>query len=359
MTLPIFIDNIAFYLQKTGGVTVVWKELLLRLIKRYPETVSLFYKNPPTNIFYDSIKDNFRIRYLPLYNLTIQRYFPVSLKNISRPFIFHSTYYRYSTNHKAINITTVHDFTYEYYTTGLVKKIHCWQKYKAIRHSQFVICISENTKKDLFKFLPDIDQDKVRVIYNGVSDDYYPIQTWNRNIIPFEKNDYLLFVGARSSYKNFDFLVTSLRGTEYKLVVVGAELSKTEIELLKCNLKDNYYYAGRLSNTDLNNLYNGAYAFVYPSSYEGFGIPILEAQRAGCPVIAYNASSIPEVIGDTPLLMNNLTTDELLGKLSLLKDINKRQDIIQKGYINAMKFSWDKSFEKLMEVYNEAECLLL
>ena len=113
-----------------------------------------------------------------------------------------------------------------------------------------------------------------------------------------------------------------------------------------------------VSDYELNNLYNGAYAFVYPSSYEGFGIPILEAQRAGCPVIAYNASSIPEVIGDTPLLMNNLTTDELLGKLSLLKDINKRQDIIQKGYINAMKFSWDKSFEKLMEVYNEAECLL-
>lgn len=355
MTLPIFIDNIAFYLQKTGGVTVVWKELLLRLIKRYPETVSLFYKKPPTNIFYDSIKDNFRIRYLPLYNLTIQRYFPVLLKNISQPFIFHSTYYRYSTNHKAINITTVHDFTYEYYTTGLVKKIHCWQKYKAIRHSQFVICISENTKKDLFKFLPDINPDKVKVIYNGVSDDYYPIQTWNGNIIPFKKKDYLLFVGARSLYKNFNFLVTSLKNTKYKLVIVGAKLTKNEIDLLKCNLNDNYYYAGRLSNTDLNNLYNGAYAFIYPSSYEGFGIPILEAQKAGCPVIAYNTSSIPEIIGDKTLLMNNLTRDELLDKLSILENEKTREVIIRKGYKNAHNYSWDRSFEELIKVYEEAE----
>lgn len=357
MTLPIFIDNIAFYLQKTGGITVVWKELLLRLMKRCPETVSLFYKRVPTNIFYDSIKEQFNIRYLPLYNLRIQRYFPILLKGINEPFIFHSTYYRYSTNHKAINITTVHDFTYEYFSTGLTKKIHCWQKYEAIRHSEFIICISENTKKDLFKFLPDIDPNKVRVIYNGVSDDYYPIKNWNGNIIPFKQNDYLLFVGARSSYKNFEFLVTSLKGTQYKLVVVGAKLTKSETELLEYNLNDNYYYAGRLSNMDLNNLYNGAYAFIYPSSYEGFGIPILEAQKAGCPVIAYNVSSIPEIIGNTPLLMNNLSADELLGKLSLLRDANLRKNVIQEGYMNAIKFSWDKSFEELIKVYEEAERL--
>ena len=106
--------------------------------------------------------------------LRYKRYLPVTCKNVNESFIFHSSYFRISSNPNAINITTVHDFTYEYFYHGLHKWIHCWQKYYAIRKSKYVVCISENTKKDLLNFLPDVDEKKIHVIYNGVSDDYYP-----------------------------------------------------------------------------------------------------------------------------------------------------------------------------------------
>lgn len=355
--LPLYIDSIAFYLQKSGGVSVVWKEIILRLINSKFKIINLQYRKNPKNIFYKCFENRIKKVILPLYNLSVQRYLPVWISNERRKFIFHSTYYRYCLNSNAVNITTVHDFTYEYYLSGLKKVIHCWQKYKAIRKSKFIICISENTKQDLLKFLPDIDHCKIKVIYNGVSDDYYPDSNWDNSLIPFAKKDYLLFVGARDAYKNFVFLITSLNGTGYKLVVVGPELTSVEIELLNSNLGDNYYYAGRLLNRDLNKLYNGAFAFIYPSSYEGFGIPVIESQKAGCPVIAYNASSIPEIIGDTTLLMDNLTKEELLNKLALLKDEKNRVKIIQDGYANAERFSWDKSFKELIKVYEEAEFL--
>lgn len=357
MKIPIYIDNIAFYLQKSGGITVVWKELLSRLISLYNNVFCLNYKYPPSNIFYDLIKGKVRVKYLKLFNLNIQRYFPVTLKGEKSTFIFHSTYYRYCTNPNAINITTVHDFTYEYFRSGIVKQIHCWQKYRAIRNSKYIICISQNTKQDLLKFVPECSEDKIRVIYNGVSNDYFPTSFWDDKIIPFNKNEYLLFVGARDSYKNFNFLVDALKNSNYKLVIVGGTLTSREINMLDLNLKANYFYAGRLSNEKLNILYNGAFAFVYPSAYEGFGIPVIEAQKAGCPVIAYNSSSIPEIIGDKTLLMNDLTKKDLFDKLLMISDPIKRKKIIEKGLINAQRFSWEQTFNEVIRVYNEAERL--
>lgn len=356
--LPIYIDNIAFYLQKSGGITVVWQELIKRLKKCNCNISFLNYPASPLNIFYDSIKDGLNIKYLKLFCLSIQRYLPIYLPNEENPFIFHSTYYRYAANSKAINITTVHDFTYEYFSSGLKKRIHCWQKYRAIRKSKYVICISENTKKDLLKFVPDYPEERIRVIYNGVSDSYHPILYWDSSIIPYKRYTYLLFVGARMEYKNFKFLVKSLKDSDYKLVIVGPDLNNDEIRLLKDCFID-YYYAGRLSNENLNMLYNGAFAFVYPSSYEGFGIPVLEAQKAGCPVIAFNTSSIPEIIGDSRLLLHTLNRDDLLEKLRLLSDNIQRNDIIQKGIENSKRFNWNLTYERLLELYKEAEQIVI
>jgi len=92
---------------------------------------------------------------------------------------------------------------------------------------------------------------------------------------------------------------------------------------------------------------------LYPSSYEGVGLPVLEAQRAGCPVIAYNASSIPEIIGDTPLLMKELTVKELTDKIHLLNDSALTESIKNEGVKNAQRFSWDKMAREYQEIYNE------
>lgn len=354
----LIIDNIIFYLQKSGGISVVWYELISRLMREgYFQLMFLEYKTPPQNIFYDELKLANKLKiFRSLFYLKLQRFLPIKLRRMDAPFIFHSSYYRYSTNSSAINITTVHDFTYEYYSKGLPKWLHCWQKYKAIRHSDYIICISENTKKDLLKFLPDIDERKISVIYNGVSDDYFPLTDCTLSDLPFPKNEYLLFVGTRSGYKNFKFAIETLKDIKSKmLVIVGSPLTRKEIKELDLKVGSNRYVcAGRVSNTQLNILYNNAYALLYPSYYEGFGIPILEAQKAACPVIAYNSSSIAEVMGDSPLKLNELTVNNIKRCFQLLDDENIRNEIIAIGLENVRKYTWDKMYDQVKELYHNA-----
>lgn len=106
-----------------------------------------------------------------------------------------------------------------------------------------------------------------------------------------------------------------------------------------------------LSNSELNILYNNAFALLYPSSYEGFGIPILEAMRAGCPFIALNNSSIPEVAGNAGVLLNELTRESLAYAFSNIK-LN-RELIISLGFTQSNKFSWDKTYDDTLNLYNK------
>ena len=352
----ILFDNVVFDLQKSGGISVVWYELVRRFLENNTLDVSFIDNGNTTNKYRKDL--NIAVSaisgqdmYIP-----ISRYLPVRI-NASEPFIFHSSYYRYCKSSYAKSITTVHDFTYEYFRNGFKKRLHCWQKYNAIRHSDYVVCISENTKKDLLKFLPDVDESKIRVIYNGVSEDYYVIdEDTERKKLPFEKGKYLVFVGNRvDEYKNFSLLKRCVSSSKYSLVIVGSKLSEEEkIELEKYLPKDRYKCMGFLPNEELNVIYNYAAALVYPSSYEGFGIPVVEAQRAGCPVIAYNASSIPEVIGDTPLLMNELTDEEFFKKIELLSDEKLMKEVRSAGLENSKRFSWDIMYQNYLELYKEA-----
>lgn len=354
--MNIILDNIIFSGQKAGGISVVWYELLRRLVKE--DNLQLWYiDNPNCNNPYRK-KLNIEERFINEFNYSCwSGLFPVLVKE-DGPFIFHSSYYRYCNNPNAINITTVHDFTYEYYRKGLAKWKHCWQKYQAIRHSQYIVCISENTKKDLLKFLPEIDEKKVRVIYNGVSEDYFviPKQKHLKNI-PFEPFSYVVFVGSRAGYKNFELVKRCVAQSKYNIVIVGTKPDEIEDgRLKKCISQDKYFCTGFLSNEQLNVVYNHAAALVYPSLYEGFGIPVIEAQRTGCPVIAYNGSSIPEVIGDTPLLMNELSEKELLSKLNMLSNTGLIDQIRLLGLENSKRFSWDKMYNEYLHLYQEAFC---
>ena len=348
--MKIVFDNIIFSLQKAGGISVVWKELISRFIESNKDDI-LF-------IEHDSDLENYFRKQIIIPDdkiilaknrfLQIERYINPRVKR-SDPFIFHSSYFRTCPSKNAINVTTVHDFTYDYFFKGKRRGafVHLWQRNNALRNSAAIICISENTKKDLLKLVPEIDPHKVYVIYNGVSEDYH--QTDDKIV---DYSDYLLYVGGRISYKNARWFAEAIKDTNHKLLFCGAPMTSDERAYYDSMLgTERYLELAHPTNEELNRIYNSVKCLVYPSSYEGFGIPVLEAQRAGCPVIALNTSSIPEVIGETPLLMKELTKEELMSKISLLDNEETRGKVIDMGLENAKRFTWDNTYVQYRRLY--------
>lgn len=340
------LDNLIYRWQRSGGISTVWYELTKRIVERCDDYCFLEYANSIAHNHLRATENipSEKIKVLDDRLFAFKRYMPVHVGE-SGPFLFHSSYYRTCSDVNAVNIITLHDFTYEYFRHGISKAVHCFTKHKALRDADVIVCISDNTKKDLLKLLPDIDASKVRVIYNGVSDSFCPL---GKNI-----DDYLLFVGARGGYKNFKFAAECAAKAGLPLVVCGRDLDRQERKFLDGVLPGKYFDKGFVTETELNELYNGAFALIYPSSYEGFGIPVLEAQKAGCPVLAINSSSIPEVIGDKEILCNALNEAEMLEKIKELKKKNVREHVIQKGLLRSLNFSWDKTFNQYMSLYRE------
>ena len=235
----ICIDGIIFSLQKAGGVSVYFRELI-ECFANEKDSLTVFGKKYH-NIFSKELDIEFEPESgLPV---TLLRYVPF-LKSLNNRAVFHSSYYRFSMSRSVVNITTVHDFTYERFSFGFRRRLHSFQKRMAILKSKGIICVSENTKRDLIKYIPCIDQTRIKVIYNGVGEEYFPVDNFEISF-GFEAlidKRFILFVGDRSPYKNFDKAVGVVaRCPEFSLVVVGGkEFSSDEVDML-ANLKGRYF----------------------------------------------------------------------------------------------------------------------
>lgn len=335
------IDAIVYSLQRHGGITVYFNELLQRVAAHGVPCRTVVYDGASEHAaalpgHVENRNRRFGERY---------RHCPVS----ADASLFHSSYYRLPSR-SIPTVTTVHDFTYERFLKGPRRWLHSWQKFDAIRKSQAIICISENTRTDLLHYLPDIKPERVHVVYNGVGDAFYPLT--NKTDATKER-PYALFVGARGGYKNFTLVVKALaRFPDLGLVCVGGgPLSTDETALINQYLQGRFQIQSGISEQALNELYNQAYCLVYPSAYEGFGIPVLEAMRAGCPVVAFNGSSIPEVAGDAALLLDRLTADSLAEALVKMESTDRRSTLRKKGLERVHSFSWQRTFEQTLQVY--------
>lgn len=360
--MKIILDNIVFSLQKSGGISTLWGELLQKLqVAQFYKPIYLEYKNAKDNIVRKEIDIQLeKVNNEKKNHLHIERFSSPRLTKENNKFLFFSSYYRTSSNKHAINVTLVHDFTHEHYHKGLRKIIHSRQKKRAINKADGIICISENTKKDLLHFFPQENPEKIRVIYNGVADHFFkikPTPTWDEigpNYGKLEGKKNIIFIGSRSGYKNFDLAVEvmALLPETYELIIVGSALTEQEERNLQKKLvKGNYTVFSNIDNATLNKIYNKCFALLYPSSYEGFGIPVLEAMKAGIPVIAQNCSSIPEVAGDAAILINNMNPINICEEILKLEDENYHYLISNKGLQQAKLFSWDKTMDQYLEFF--------
>ena len=353
--MNIIFDNKAYYIQKFGGVSVVFNELQKRALMDSDAQCKFIEYGNDGNLYQKSlnIPEELIIQRSPLF-FGLKRLFPVSVK-MDKPFVFQSTYFSFCSNPNAININTVHDFIeVKVGNDKKGSKLRSLYQGYIIGKSDVIVCISENTKRDLFNLYPHVKRDKVHVIYNSASDIYHIKKNVEKEL-PFPKGTYLIYVGARAQRKNYHLLRDVIGQTNYNLVIVGSKFSEEEKQELEKHIPTSRYVdLGFTEDERLNELYNNAAALVYPSSYEGFGIPVLEAQQAGCPVIALNTSSIPEVISskpeNCPLLMQKDTKEELLSKIRLLSNKDLMAQVSFDGLENAKRFSWDK-------MYYEYRCL--
>ncbi len=355
---PLYLDNIIFSLQKAGGISVYWLELLNRLIRSTDRLIIFENGSATNNLFRKKLTGGTTIRRewgsLPA---KIVRYLPL-MARLEEPSIFHSSYYRISTQKNVANILTVYDFTYERFRNGLPKIIHSCQKRSALNRVDGIICISESTKEDLLRYFPELEEKDITVTYLGVSEKFYvlsdtpQVDEKMREII---STKYVIFIGARTTYKNFDLAVDVVRRiTDCRLLIVGGgELSSLEISVLKDKLSGRFWHCRYVDDKILNLLYNHAFCLLYPSNYEGFGIPVIEAMSAGCPVVAVNVSSIPEACGNAGLLVDKPDVDDFAEKMKMLEDLSFRRNLIQKGIDHSGKFSWDLCYHQTRQFYGK------
>lgn len=225
-----------------------------------------------------------------------------------------------------------------------------------LKNASKIIAISECTKKDLINIF-EIDEKNIEVTYlaNSLKIDYLDLNNIFINGLPHE---FLLFVGTRSAYKNFYFFiqafaVLSKHFNNLTVVCTGKPFDDVELNYFeKLGIKDKVYQYF-INDTKLSILYQKAKAFVFPSMYEGFGIPVLEAFACGCPVIISNAGSLPEIGQNAALYFESKDMESLIAVLKkVLLSFDTQQEMIQNGYEQLKNFSWDKTAVQTKNIYH-------
>lgn len=337
------LDGIIFSLQRHGGITVYFRELLAQVVASGIAarlTLDLPVIQDLTDLPGAQLAERRSAR-------IGERFRHCRLPSGTR--VFHSSYYRRPAQLDVPTVVTVHDFIYERFRRGPPKWVHMAQKHAAIRHAQALICISESTRDDLLEWVGVRSDQTVHVIPNGVSEVFRPL-AGAVAVRPF-----VLFVGERRGYKNFALaLATMAFLPEIELHCVGGGPLRDE-EFAGCNasVRARVRHLGFVSDEALNTVYNHALCLFYPSRYEGFGIPVVEAMRAGCPVVCIDCKAVIEVGGDALERAEVEDPAALADAVQRIQDSENRQKRIAAGIERASTFDWRRCHEQTLQVYRQ------
>ncbi len=337
----ISLDGIIFSLQVRGGVSEYFRQLLKKLEQESVPASVLLELPLKRQIGGGSQVLSFTHRRARL----LERYRPCRLP--AGRSVFHSSYYRLPARRDTPTVVTVHDFVYERYANGPRRWVHSRQKHAAIRAAQAVICVSESTRQDLIEFVGEIPGQEVHVIHNGVSGVFRPLSPTPAPA------PYLLYVGERRGYKNFGLLLEAmafLPNLELHCVGGGA-FRDAELAGAPASVRQRARHLGFVGDEMLNELYNRAFCLVYPSSYEGFGIPVVEAMCAGCPVVSIQCKAVMEAGGDALTVASEAAPRALADAVQRLDDAAYRSRMVAAGLVVAGRYSWDQAHAETLGVY--------
>lgn len=356
--MRIFFDHQTFSLQNYGGVSRYFCELITGINHTNNQAhLSLLYSNNAHLQEYHlkTYTYPFPKRQRLLYRSN--QYWNLLDLKASHFDIYHTTYYDpffiSSLGHRPY-VVTYHDMIYELYANkyaGLAAASHLITWKKSISYGAAVlIAVSESTKRDMVEWL-NVSPDQIQVTHLGNSLHPDVVAQPNTNM------PYLLYVGNRSMYKNFEMFLSAaaplLRRYGLRLICAGGgRFSADETIHITMLGLTNVVEQHSINDKTLARLYSQAVAFVFPSLYEGFGIPILEAMVCGCPCLLSNRSSLPEVAGNAAIYFEPEDVDSIQSSLAqLLDDASLRAKLIQKGFVREKLFSWRKTVDQTLSIY--------
>ncbi|ORB72139.1 glycosyltransferase family 4 protein [Mycobacterium scrofulaceum] len=359
--MKVAFDHHIFSMQRYGGVSRYFVELATRLPAQGVETSVIAPLHINTYLaagFARSVARgrfvNSELSVIPLaVGLTNRLVAPLSWRGAS-PDIIHETFFSTKPFGKGQRrVVTVYDMIHELFMPEA--KFAIAAKRAAVARADHIICISENTRQDLLR-LHDVDAARTSVVHLGYS---LTAGAEAPHIDSDGRRPTLLYVGHRGGYKNFKTVLHAYGSSpilrEFDLIAFGGYPPQRDeqSEISRLGITDRVRFESG-SDQELAARYRAAAAFVYPSKYEGFGIPPLEAMSYGCPVVCSTAGPIPEVVGDAGVYFDPNSADELRTALEHVVTAEELQaDLRARGYARIKTFSWDRCAAETAAIYRE------
>lgn len=358
-----------------SGVSVFTLNLLKSLMEKDKlNTYHFFYNSfKKKNIELPFKSENIVQTFYPnkIFNYFLQKSFsyPKLDKVLGGVDLFYLPHINFTSFSKGLKkVITIHDLSFLRYPEFFSQRKNFWHKSinisRKIKDFDKIIAVSENTKNDLIELL-GVEEDKIEVIYSGISKVLEPEIDFSDNHLSQKyniKGSYILYLGTIEPRKNIITLIKAYNllreaGFNQKLVLAGSWGWKTrdiKREWLKSKYSSDIIFTGYVPEEEKALFYSQADLFVYPSFYEGFGFPPLEAMQFSLPVISSNVSSLPEVLADSALLINPDKVDDLLEAMKIvLSDKNLREELKTRGLSRVKLFTWEQSALNYLKVFEK------
>jgi glycosyltransferase involved in cell wall biosynthesis len=353
------------------GIGTYIRNLLRHLARLDRTTEYVVFSRPDDRALLSTLGGNFRtvVEKAGNYSLAEQVRIPIDLRREGVT-LFHAPHYVLPPLVRCRSVVTIHDCIHlmfpQYLPNPLALGYARTSIRLAARRATRVLTVSESSKRDIQRFV-DIPADKIDVIYNAY-DERFGIEPRDEDVVRVRERyqlegEFVLYAGNVKPHKNIERLIEAFdlvrrRGLDHiKLIIIGDEISKYAALRRAVHAHQLHKYVrflGYMPEETLAVMYRLAGVFVFPSLYEGFGLPPLEAMASGTPVVTSNVSSLPEVAGDAAVLVDPYDPAAIAdGIARVLTDEGLRRDLRAKGLARAKQFSWDASVRRVRAIYGE------